>query len=645
MKGIVRFLFLFLFLSSFLFSSDFLLNPSDVRKVMDDLFEYHVEEKKMSPALIARSFGIAIEDFDEAHTYLLQEEVAQFLSNEQLIQRAHKDYFLDRFDVYFSLNEMCQRAIVRVQEWRGEWMADPKALLHFAQGASKERFKKKEGFAKNISELKDRHFAFFAALLAKAQEESGDIVGKESALCKMCHRRLLALENPYLGYTEEGAKSSVSGHHAVLMRTVKALSRSLDAHTAYFSPEEAHAMKVQLEKGMCGIGVILREGIEGVVVADLVKSSPAEKSGQIATGDRLVEINGTSIEGYSFHRVLEVLRGKEGERVVLGLMREKQGAAQRFQCSLVRTKMVLEDKRVDVAQEPFGDGVIGMIRLYSFYEGDDGLSSESDLRRVIDRLQSEKPLHGLVLDLRDNAGGFLSQAVKVSGLFISSGVVVVSKYSDGSKKCYRALEGRRFYDGPLVVLVSKESASAAEIVAQALQDYGVAIVVGDEQTYGKGTIQHQTLTRNQSESFFKVTIGRYYTVSGRSTQIDGVKSDIIVPTELCFERVGEKYLDNPLAADQIAPHYNDPLDDIDPYARKWFAKYYLPTLQQKQGQWQSWIALLRSNSAKRLEQSKNFKLFLEALQVKTERRHGEDDLQMQEAAAILKDMILLQKGS
>ncbi len=144
---------------------------------------------------------------------------------------------------------------------------------------------------------------------------------------------------------------------------------------------------------------------------------------------------------------------------------------------LTRSKIVLDDKRVDVEAEPFGDGIIGKITLYSFYEGDNGLSSEKDLKKAIDDLRSQGTLYGLVLDMRENSGGFLSQAVKVSGLFISSGVVVISKYSDGTVKYYRAVDGNRYYDGPLAILISRGSASATEIVAQTLQDYGVAVVV------------------------------------------------------------------------------------------------------------------------------------------------------------------------
>jgi carboxyl-terminal processing protease len=312
---------------------------------------------------------------------------------------------------------------------------------------------------------------------------------------------------------------------------------------------------------------------------------------------------------------------------------------------LTRAKITLADKRVDISSEPFGDGVIGKITLHSFYEGDDGLSSEKDLKKAIDQLSEQGPLHGLVLDMRENSGGFLSQAVKVSGLFISSGVVVISKYSDGSVKYYRSVDGNRYFEGPLVILISRGSASATEIVAQTLRDYGVAIVVGDEQTYGKGTIQHQTVTSDRSEAFFKVTIGRYYTVSGRSTQVEGVKADILVPTDYHFEELGERYLEYPLAPDVATAAFNDTLADVDPFMRKWFYKYYIPKLQAPEEKWISLIPALRENSERRRALNKNYQTFLKETQAKTRKAtSGSSDLQMEEAVNIVKDMLLLSES-
>ena len=152
----------------------------------------------------------------------------------------------------------------------------------------------------------------------------------------------------------------------------------------------------------------------------------------------------------------------------------------------------MNDDRIKSSYEVVEGGIIGKITLHSFYESTDGVSSEKDIKEAIRDFRRKGELNGLVLDLRENSGGFLGQAVRVAGLFVSNGVIVISKYGKGDVHYLRNIVGKSYFNGPLVVLTSKMSASASEIVAQALQDYGVALVVGDERTFGKGSIQYQT---------------------------------------------------------------------------------------------------------------------------------------------------------
>ena len=378
--------------------------------------------------------------------------------------------------------------------------------------------------------------------------------------------------------------------------------------------------------------------MHGILVHEVLKGGPADKENALRVGDIIVEVDGEDVSNASFKHVLDAMRGRAGSRMQLGVLRDQK----RIDVGLIRAQIALDDKRVDVEAEPFGECYIGRITLHSFYEGESGVSSEKDVKEAIAALKAKGPLGGLVLDLRNNTGGFLTQAVKVAGLFISNGVIVVSKYSDGSEKYFRTVGGRRSFDGPIVVLISRNSASAAEIVAQALQDYGVAIVAGDEQTYGKGTIQHQTITDKKSETFFKVTVGRYYTASGKSTQLHGVKADIMIPTEWQFEEVGESYLDYPLAADRIEPAFHDSLKDVDLFARKWFVQYYLPSIEPVHTEWSALIPVLKRNSEERQKLNRNYQLFLQQVREKQPRaNHGANDLQMDEAVNIVKDMIYM----
>ena len=312
------------------------------------------------------------------------------------------------------------------------------------------------------------------------------------------------------------------------------LKESLEYSFSHFSVAGSNDMRLSLEKQFERVGVVLFEGIDGVMISDLIKGSPAEESGQIQINDRLVEIDRTMVDNASFDDVLDLLKKTEQKEIVLGFKRyDTEGQETFFRVSLPKRPIIMKEERITTSFEKFGDGVIGKISLFSFYESDDGISSERDIKDAIKAFQKMGPLYGLILDLRENSGGFLSQAVKVSGLFLSNGVIVISKYSGGEVHYLRNIVGRSFFSGPLVVLTSRMSASASEIVAQALQDYGVALIVGDERTFGKGSIQYQTVTDEKADVFFKVTVGKYYTASGRTTQIEGVKADIVVPDALC----------------------------------------------------------------------------------------------------------------
>ena len=213
-----------------------------------------------------------------------------------------------------------------------------------------------------------------------------------------------------------------------------------------------------------------------------------------------------------------------------------------------------EETAIQVSYDP----PIGVIRLDSFYDG-----SAADLRRAIAELREEGPLDGLFLDLRRNRGGLLEEAVATGGLFVSDGLIAVAKTGDGAILHFRDEDGQADFDGALVILVSRITASAAEVVAQALQDWGVALVVGDERTYGKGTIQ-------LLEERMQVTVGCYYTPSGRSPQLNGVKSDITLPSRVP-EEVGEKNLRYPVTC--------APIDIQEKMSSRWIL--YIPTLRAR----------------------------------------------------------------
>lgn len=627
------------------------LKRTDVRATMQEMLAYHVEYKEFSPLLARRTLKIYIEQFDPEKVYLLSNEAKPYLSplEEQqsiLVQK----YRRDDLSEYENANQTIQHSIMRARAYRLEL---EKELI-----ASDEELKpiivEYLDYAAEEKELKVRIRNQLLKILAveKRLNASQAWTAKQrQKIFSLWEKRFTRMENPYLASNNQKSFPMTSKEHLLCMHVLKAMARSLDAHSSFFSPEEAYEMRTLLEKQFEGIGVILREGIDGVVIHDMVKGGPAERCGKMSSGDLLVEIDGVSVEGVPYEEVLKRLQGEGKGKIQLGLRHYSANSKAIFyQVDLKREKIVMQDERVQFTYETYGDGIIGKLVLPSFYENGEGLSCEVDLREALRTMKKQGNLLGLVLDMRENSGGFLNQAVKVAGLFITSGVVVISKYAQGEIQYLRDLDGRSYYNGPLVILTSKASASAAEIVAQALQDYGTGIVVGDDRTYGKGTIQYQTVTDPAANSFFKVTVGRYYTVSGRSTQIDGVKADIIVPTAYFALNIGERYLEYPLKNDRVPSAYIDPLTDIDQRNRAWFQKNYLPNLQKKLSLWTQMLPELTANSAYRLKENKNYKSFLKALEQEKngqpfvptfQENWGFEDLQMAEAVNILKDMTML----
>jgi carboxyl-terminal processing protease len=648
MKNVIRkigFLCFLLFLAwaSQGFSAPQNLTLPEIPKVLERLFSYHIENKQLNTTLIRRSMKIFIEQFDSEKAYLLSSEVHRYLhlsdaEASAILHRVQQGNYSD----YATLFQVFQGAIARAGLMR---VASSQELIQKGVQPSIERAVTPSAqYALSDSDLKTRQTTrmvrFFLFHESRTSLETPE---RRAKVCALFARKVSRLEAPFL-------TTNPKFEHTLTVKILKSLAKSLDTHTSFFSPEEAYEMRLSLEKQFEGVGVVLAEGVDGVMISDVLKGSPAEQSGKIGVNDLLLSIDGQDIRALSFEEVLDLLK-KKGSEIILGFKRNETT----FDVALKKEPIVMNDERIEVSHEKFGDGVVGKIALHSFYESANGVSSEKDMKEAIRSFKAQGPLHGLILDLRENSGGFLSQAVKVAGLFISTGVVVISKYGKEDVHYLRTLAGRAFYNGPVVVLTSKMSASAAEIVAQALQDYGLAVIVGDERTFGKGSIQYQNVTDAKSDLFFKVTVGRYYTASGRSTQIDGVIADIVVPTQYAPYNIGERFLEYPLPRDAVAPAYVDPLTDLDEKTRQVFQKRYLPFLQRVVPYWKKMMSQLKKNSEARLARDPDFQAFLKRLDKIRARQHtlpvntidehiriGMEDLQMKEAVNVVKDMIMIE---
>jgi carboxyl-terminal processing protease len=599
---------------------------------MDRILKYHFEYKEINDVIVKRAFKIYIQSFDSEKSYLTASEVNYYLniSDEQLLSvvaRIKNDDFSD----FINLNKLIKASILRARQLREELKQDLSKITLVRD------YEKAQEFVLDQQLLSERHKKLLGHLIY--YYSNGNIVGKKDKIFALIEKRFKSIEHTYYG----DGLTPIQKEHAFAANILKALSKSLDAHTAFFSDEEALDMRMNLEKQFEGLGVVLTESVDGVQIAEIVKNSPAEKSKMIQVNDIIVKIDHKSIIDWPFEKVLAELKKKS--ELTFEIKRIYNNAEEKcFVVKLKKMPIVMDEERLSYTYEQFGDGILGKIVIPSFYENEHGVSTDRDLKDAIANLRKIGNLKGLILDLRQNSGGFLSQAVKVAGLFLKNGVVCVSKYSNGEIRYLRNLNGDAEYKGPLILLVSKLSASASEIVAQCLQEYGSALIVGDERTFGKGTIQYQTITDKNADIFFKVTVGKYYTVSGKTTQIEGVISDIVVPTRFFSYNLGERYLENSLEPDQIAPSYEDKLLDLEGSTKKWFEKNYLPSAQKVISFWKKMVPTLKNNSEYRIAKNEKFQRFLQEQKQKPamtmfNTMAADEDLTLVESVNILKDMI------
>jgi carboxyl-terminal processing protease len=380
----------------------------------------------------------------------------------------------------------------------------------------------------------------------------------------------------------------------VLQYYLTALARVYDPHSDYMPKSELENFSIGMKLSLFGIGALLQSE-DGFCKIKELKPGPAMRSKLLKPNDKIVgvaqgEDEFIDVVDMKLNKVVELIRGPKGSKVRLNVVpADAADPSVRKVVSLVREEIKLEDQeaKAKIIELPQGKdklirlGVIDLPSFYSAFElegqksGSEGKSTTIDVARLIRKLVNEH-IAGIVLDLRRNGGGSLEEAINLTGLFIKEGPVVQVKGPEGEPMIERDRDSQVFYDGPLIVLTSRFSASASEILAGALQDYGRALVVGDSSTHGKGTVQSLlqlapymrqrgiAATPTNNPGAVKITIRKFYRASGSSTQLKGVVPDIILPSINNHMEVGEASLDNPLPWDTIPAANYTKLNRIEP---------------------------------------------------------------------------------
>jgi len=361
------------------------------------------------------------------------------------------------------------------------------------------------------------------------------------------------------------------------------IARLYDPHSTYFSAANYEDFGIQMKLKLVGIGALLGLEDDTCVVKEIVPGGPADIGRELKPNDKIISVaqeNGESVEilGMKLRKIVDMIRGEKGTRVHLMVQpANAPDPSVRKEIIITRDEVRLNSARARAAvfQMPGPDDrnvPLGVITLPAFYGPDEGdtdaqkSSASMDVARLLEQLKQEK-IQGLVLDLRHNGGGYLTEAIELAGLFIRKGPVVQVKDYSGNIQVDADTNPKIAYDGPLAVLVDRFSASASEIVTGALQNYGRAIVIGDSSTHGKGSVQQVVEMKqlNRSLAFSpaktgaaKFTIQKYYLPSGASTQLKGVVPDIVLPSiDDYIANIGEGDLPHALIWDQIPTSFFD----------------------------------------------------------------------------------------
>lgn len=346
---------------------------------------------------------------------------------------------------------------------------------------------------------------------------------------------------------------------------VNSIVYQFDPHTFYFNPDDKEDFDVDMSGNYAGIGARLQQKMDKISVVELISGGPAWRQNELEVGDILLKVRQTdqetpvSIVGMRIKDAVKLIKGPIESSVILTI---KKVDGQIVDLQIPRDIVQLEEtyaKSSIVERSNSKYGLINLPKFYFDFEDYSERNAASDIKKEIIRLK-EQGIEGLILDLRNNGGGGLKPAVDMAGLFIEEGPIVQVQSFEKKKEILKDRDRSIVWEGPLVILVNEFSASSSEILAAAMQDYERAIIIGSNQTYGKGTVQNVVdLNRmirsntNGDMGAFKFTIQKYYRINGGSVQLEGVKSDIVIPNRYSYIDFGEKEQDNPLEWDKITP--------------------------------------------------------------------------------------------
>jgi carboxyl-terminal processing protease len=548
----------------------------DKDKLLLDLITYVLERGHYEPKDINDDFSVNIfEDFidvlDPTKRYFLEKDINEFEK-----YKFQLDDQIKNTDISF-FNLVYHRLMTRMQDAKVIYKEVLSVSFDYAIKESINIKYDEELFASSKSELKERwrkqlKYATLGTYDSKLSLNTekvkvGEDKNKDAKIDKKYtpkEAELAARESTHKTLDEYFDFINDLERKDWFVQYINTIVDEFDPHTYYFPPDDKEKFDMSMSGKFEGIGARLQKKPEGAKIVEIISGGPVWRDQRLEVGDEIIMVgqegkDPIDIVGMRLDDAIKLIKGPEGTVVDL-TVRKVDGSINII--SLTRDIVEIEETYAKSANIIKGDQKFGLINLPKFYVNFDDYTERnaaSDVAKEVDRLKQEGA-EGLILDLRDNGGGSLKTVVEMAGLFIKDGPIVQVRSNGKGKDVYDDKDERIQWDGPLVILVNELSASASEILAAAMQDYKRAIVIGSKQTFGKGTVQNviplDNIVRSNEHGdlgAIKLTTQKFYRINGGSTQLEGVKSDVVVPDKYSYIDLGERDQSNPLKWDKITP--------------------------------------------------------------------------------------------
>jgi len=525
----------------------------------------HYDPKNINDTFSENVFSYYLENLDGQHRFFLNSDIKNFEVYRYKIDDEIKNTKIDFFNITFS------RLMERMDQVEGFYKQLLEQPFDFSIKDEINLNYEKTPYSNNILELKSlwrKRFKLSAIENFTSKKDEEYQKKKQDDTYQMFSDKKI----------EEIAREEIIENMSYFFENYNDLKRKdwfsiyinsivsqFDPHTYYFAPRDKDRFDMSISGKFEGIGARLSKQKQQIKVVEIISGGPVWRDNLLEVGDVILKVRqeneeeAIDISGMVIDDAVKLIKGPKASRVFLTIKRVEGNIEE---ISITRDVVELEETYAKSTLIKDESGEYGLIELPKFYISFDDYNERNaatDVKKELEQLKS-KNIKGVILDLRNNGGGSLKTVVDMTGYFIKEGPVVQVKSTGGRKEVLKDIDPTVVWDGPVVVLVNEFSASASEIIAAALQDYKRAIVLGSKQTFGKGTVQNIVdLNRMISGSTYgdlgalKVTTDKFYRVNGQSTQLEGVKSDVVFPDRYAYVEMGEKDQENPLAWDRITP--------------------------------------------------------------------------------------------